>query len=86
MDRDIRLEPGHRDRPVPSCHADREGKREFDGLPFGFRAQFCLGPSTAELRQQYGVSITVVRNAMNWMKALGLVEGLPGVGVFVVER
>ncbi|MDI1464569.1 hypothetical protein QEZ54_26725 [Catellatospora sp. KI3] len=32
------------------------------------------------------MSITVVRNAMNWMKALGLVEGLPGVGVFVVER
>nr|WP_212825422.1 winged helix-turn-helix domain-containing protein [Catellatospora sp. TT07R-123] len=43
-------------------------------------------PSTAELRQQYGVSITVVRNAVNWLKALGLVEGLPGVGVFVAER
>jgi DNA-binding FadR family transcriptional regulator len=43
-------------------------------------------PSTAELRTEYGVSITVVRNAMQWLKAKGLVEGLSGVGVFVVER
>jgi GntR family transcriptional regulator len=42
-------------------------------------------PSTAELRAQYGVSITVVRNAVQWLKAKGLVEGLSGVGVFVVE-
>ncbi|HET6482201.1 MAG TPA: winged helix-turn-helix domain-containing protein [Actinoplanes sp.] len=43
-------------------------------------------PSTAELRSQYGVSITVVRNAVQWLKAKGLVEGLSGVGVFVTER
>ncbi|GAA2376227.1 hypothetical protein Cme02nite_10060 [Catellatospora methionotrophica] len=43
-------------------------------------------PSTAELRQQYGVSITVVRNAIQWLKAVGLVEGLAGVGVFVTEK
>ena len=43
-------------------------------------------PSTAELRAQYGVSITVVRNAVQWLKAKGLVEGLSGVGVFVVEH
>lgn len=43
-------------------------------------------PSTAELRIQYGVSITVVRNAVQWLKAKGLVEGLSGVGVFVTER
>jgi GntR family transcriptional regulator len=43
-------------------------------------------PSTSELRTQYGVSITVVRNAVQWLKAKGLVEGLSGVGVFVVER
>ncbi|KUL39512.1 winged helix-turn-helix domain-containing protein [Actinoplanes awajinensis] len=43
-------------------------------------------PSTAELREQYGVSITVVRNAVQWLKAKGLVEGLSGVGVFVVEH
>jgi DNA-binding GntR family transcriptional regulator len=43
-------------------------------------------PSAAELRAQYGVSITVVRSAVNWLKAVGLVEGVPGVGVFVKER
>ncbi|MEV1285809.1 winged helix-turn-helix domain-containing protein [Micromonospora sp. NPDC049679] len=43
-------------------------------------------PSTAELREQYGVSITVVRGAINWLKATGLIEGVPGVGVFVAER
>ncbi len=43
-------------------------------------------PSAAELRAQYGVSITVVRSAINWLKAVGLVEGVPGVGVFVKER
>jgi DNA-binding GntR family transcriptional regulator len=43
-------------------------------------------PSAAELRAQYGVSITVVRSAVNWLKAVGLVEGLPGVGVFVKEH
>ncbi|GAA3769748.1 hypothetical protein GCM10022225_65700 [Plantactinospora mayteni] len=43
-------------------------------------------PSAAELRAQYGVSITVVRGAINWLKAKGLVEGHSGLGVFVVER
>ncbi len=43
-------------------------------------------PSAAELRAQYDVSITVVRSAVNWLKAVGLVEGVPGVGVFVKER
>lgn len=43
-------------------------------------------PSAAELRAQYVVSITVVRSAVNWLKAVGLVEGVPGVGVFVKER
>lgn len=40
-------------------------------------------PSAAELRAQYGVSITVVRRAIDYLKATGAVEGLPGVGVFV---
>jgi GntR family transcriptional regulator len=40
-------------------------------------------PSAAQLRKQYEVSITVVRGAMLWLKASGLVEGVPGVGVFV---
>lgn len=43
-------------------------------------------PSTAELRAQYDVSITVVRGAINWLKAKGMVEGMSGVGVFVAEK
>jgi DNA-binding GntR family transcriptional regulator len=43
-------------------------------------------PSASELRRQYGVSVTVVRNAMLWLKARQLVEGVPGVGVFVADR
>lgn len=42
-------------------------------------------PSSAELRAQYSVSITVVRNAVNWLKATGVLQGVPGVGVFVAE-
>jgi GntR family transcriptional regulator len=40
-------------------------------------------PSAVQLCEQYDVSTTVVRGAMLWLKAIGLVEGLPGVGVFV---
>lgn len=43
-------------------------------------------PSTAELREQYGVSVTVVRGAITWLKAKGMVEGMSGVGVFVTEK
>lgn len=42
-------------------------------------------PSAAELREKYAVSITVVRRAVDNLKAVGLVEGVPGVGVFVKE-
>ncbi|MFY1675231.1 winged helix-turn-helix domain-containing protein [Plantactinospora sp. WMMB334] len=42
-------------------------------------------PSAADLRAEYGVSITVVRGAINWLKATGVVKGVPGVGVFVAE-
>ncbi len=40
-------------------------------------------PSAARLCEQYEVSITVVRDAVLWLKAIGLVQGVPGVGVFV---
>jgi DNA-binding GntR family transcriptional regulator len=40
-------------------------------------------PSTSQLCTKYGVSTIVVRNAMISLKAEGLVEGVPGVGVFV---
>lgn len=43
-------------------------------------------PSAAELRATYDVSISPVRDAIRWLKAVGLVEGSPGVGVFVRER
>lgn len=43
-------------------------------------------PSAAELRAKYGYSITVVRAAVNWLKATGVLVGVPGVGVFVKER
>ena len=43
-------------------------------------------PSAVQLREQYEVSTTVVRGAMLWLKAIGLVEGVPGVGVFVADR
>ncbi len=42
-------------------------------------------PSAAQLCEQYEVSITVVRDAVLWLKAIGLVEGVPGVGMFVAE-
>lgn len=40
-------------------------------------------PSAAQLCRQYTVSTAVVRGATLWLKAVGLVEGVPGVGVFV---
>jgi GntR family transcriptional regulator len=43
-------------------------------------------PSAAELRVEYGVSITVVRYAVGWLKAAGLAVGVPGVGVFVADQ
>jgi GntR family transcriptional regulator len=43
-------------------------------------------PSEAELREQYGVSNTVVRNALLILKAERLVEGRQGSGVYVADR
>jgi len=40
-------------------------------------------PSTARLAGEHGVSITVVRAAVNQLRADGLVTGQPGKGVFV---
>ena len=40
-------------------------------------------PSARELRESYDVSSTVVREAVNWLKAQGVVVGAPGIGVFV---
>jgi DNA-binding GntR family transcriptional regulator len=40
-------------------------------------------PSTAELRVAYGVSATVVNQAVLVLESRGLIEGVPGVGRFV---
>jgi DNA-binding GntR family transcriptional regulator len=43
-------------------------------------------PSASQLRLEYGVSITVVRYAVGWLKAANLAVGVPGVGVFVADE
>jgi DNA-binding GntR family transcriptional regulator len=40
-------------------------------------------PSTAELREETGLSYTVVRRAVQQLQADGILEGHPGKGVFV---
>jgi len=40
-------------------------------------------PSAADLCRRYEVSTAVVGRATLWLKAVGLIEGVPGVGVFV---
>lgn len=42
-------------------------------------------PSMNEMREEYGVSQMVVRNAMLVLKSEGLVYGVPGVGVYVAD-
>jgi DNA-binding GntR family transcriptional regulator len=43
-------------------------------------------PSTAQLKQEHGVSQTVVRQAILVLQTQGWVEGVHGVGVFVAEQ
>jgi DNA-binding GntR family transcriptional regulator len=43
-------------------------------------------PSTDQLRQQYGVTVTVASQARQVLIAEGLVEGRPGSGAYVRER
>ncbi|OZV83212.1 hypothetical protein CA850_06930 [Micromonospora echinospora] len=43
-------------------------------------------PSGTELCAEFTVSRQVVRSAIDWLKARGLVDGAPGAGVFVRER
>jgi len=43
-------------------------------------------PSTAQLTRTYGVSSTVVRAAVNRLRADGLLLGQPGKGVFVRSK
>lgn len=43
-------------------------------------------PSGRELCVSYQVSMIVVREAINWLKATGYVESLPGSGYYVTSR
>ena len=43
-------------------------------------------PSISQLKAEYQVSDTVIRNAMLILRTEGLTEGRPGSGVFVRER
>lgn len=43
-------------------------------------------PTAVKLREQHGVSVTVVREAVNYLKATGWLVGVPGVGVFVSDH
>lgn len=40
-------------------------------------------PSTAQLCKEYGVSATVVNQAVLVLESRGLIEGVPGVGRYV---
>ncbi|MEV7327025.1 winged helix-turn-helix domain-containing protein [Micromonospora sp. NPDC093244] len=43
-------------------------------------------PSTVQLKNQHGVSTTVVRQAILVLQTQGWVHGVHGLGVFVTER
>ncbi|GAB3808329.1 winged helix-turn-helix domain-containing protein [Micromonospora zhanjiangensis] len=43
-------------------------------------------PSLSQLKAEYGVSDTVIRNVMLILKTEGLTEGRAGSGVFVRDR
>ena len=49
-------------------------------LPVGHKI-----PSTEELKRAYGASLSVVRQAVNQLKAEGILEGFTGKGVFVAK-
>lgn len=43
-------------------------------------------PTAAELRARFDCSITPVREAVNYLKAIRVVTGVPGVRVFVADK
>lgn len=59
-----------------------------------FRAQITSGawppghqlPSRADLMREHQVSLTVVRDAQNYLRTLGELTSVPGVGYFVPDR
>jgi DNA-binding GntR family transcriptional regulator len=76
---------------VPLASGGRSKTRALTDEITGWIARGLLGPgdrlpSTGALCDRYGVSTEVVRGSMQWLKGRGLVEGVPGVGVFVADR
>ena len=67
------------------------GRPAYQQLADSLRSQIASGelpvgsaiPSTAQLRERHGVSVTVVRAAINQLRADGLVVGQPGKAVYV---
>jgi GntR family transcriptional regulator len=43
-------------------------------------------PSRQALMAEFGVSLTVVRDAQNYLRAVGELESVPGIGYFVPQR
>jgi DNA-binding GntR family transcriptional regulator len=43
-------------------------------------------PSTSRLMEEFGVSVTVIRDAMRELKSEGLVQGQPGRAVYVTKK
>lgn len=70
---------------------EQTAQPEFQRVVDDLRAQIASGdlavgapiPSTAELKEQHDVSVTVVRRAVAELKEEGLLQGQPGKGVYV---
>lgn len=79
---------------VQTWETHMPAKAKWAQIADGIRAQIQSGelspgdklPSTSELCRQHDVSAIVVRQAINALKIEGLVEGVGGVGVFVVDE
>jgi GntR family transcriptional regulator len=66
---------------------------KWQAIDHGIREQIISGelavghkiPSTEELKRAYGASLSSVRQAVNQLKAEGILEGFAGKGVFVAK-
>jgi GntR family transcriptional regulator len=73
-----------REGPIPPNRqiADILRRRIADGsIPVGRRI-----PSLVEMEQEYGVARDTLRKAVQVLKDEGLVETVPGMGVFVIAQ
>jgi GntR family transcriptional regulator len=66
---------------------------KWQAIDHGIRRQIISGelpvghkiPSTEELKRAHGASLSAVRQAVNQLKAEGILEGFAGKGVFVAK-